>query len=64
MITEAWTGRLNCKLLTDSVILTNKSHNPCTALIEIFRRIPTTARPRDTRILVPEKNRAAQNRAS
>ena len=23
-----------------------------------------TARPRDTRILVPEKNRAAQNRAS
>ena len=24
----------------------------------------TTARPRDTRILVPEKNRAAQNRAS
>jgi hypothetical protein len=28
-----------------------------------FRK-QTTARPRDTRILVPEKNRAAQNRTS
>ena len=26
--------------------------------------LPNTARPRDTRILVPEKDRAAQNRAS
>ena len=27
-------------------------------------KLPGTARPRDTRILVPEKNRAAQNCAS
>ena len=31
---------------------------------EVFFLLPYTARPRDTRILVPEKNRAAQNRAS
>ena len=29
-----------------------------------FFHMVITARPRDTRILVPEKNRAAQNRAS
>ena len=29
-----------------------------------YKLLPTTARPRDTRFFVPEKNRAAQNRAS
>ena len=32
--------------------------------IHIFPKLLCTARPRDTRILVPEKNCAAQNRAS
>ena len=32
--------------------------------VEMLISIQITARPRDTRILVPEKNRAAQNRAS
>ena len=34
------------------------------AFIKLFITYSGTARPRDTRFLVPEKNRAAQNRAS
>ena len=33
-------------------------------IIALNQQLLGTARPRDTRILVPEKNRAAQNRAS
>ena len=36
----------------------------CNRNFLVWLMLAYTARPRDTRILVPEKNRAAQNRAS
>ena len=47
----------NCDLVVLKIVIRVKS-------LDIIKNKRTTARPRDTRILVPEKNRAAQNRAS
>ena len=51
---------------TSNEKLFNASMKPMAVngIVQLTANFNGTARPRDTRILVPEKNRAAQNRAS